>query len=153
QYVSVERTFPVVMEGVAGGALFGLETIRAELVHPDVSVIGIMNKAAGLPVHDRISTAQNTNLELYKTLQHGGNVIEGYGLSFCAYYAMHWLFPRSSEKLKCWTSFLFSSAFIASYESGLLTGKTPDYWDIPAGVVGSLLYLGVHSFFRKKQKL
>jgi hypothetical protein len=53
-----------------------------------------------------------------------------------------------------------SNLFIAAYESGMLGGKSPDYLDIPAGIAGSLLYLGVNAVgkymsgrFRRSERL
>src|SRR3989344_4758514 len=78
-------------------------------------------------------------------LQHCGDLWEGYSYPFMIYNTLDILFPMISHRIKMAAALGVSDMFIAAYESGLLSDKSPDYMDIPAAAAGSMLYVGVNA--------
>ncbi len=118
-------------------AIVLLEEARTKHIHPEANFENIISqsynaqaKVSGLPK---------------EILQHAGDFWEGYIYPFVLYNTINFLFPKMSEKVKLGISLGLSNLFIAAVESGLVTGQKPDYADIPAGLLGSLAYLGIHS--------
>lgn len=136
------------LELAAIGGVWVLETIRAELVHPEVGYIGLLRRSAGSPQPDPLLSPE-INSALYGVLQHSGDFHEGFGYTGMSYIALSYLFPRMKEKYNLMIAITGPNLFIAAYESGLLTSKTPDYADIPAAIVGSVAFLGLHRLLNK----
>lgn len=115
----------------------GIEMSRAELVHPDLSPL---SKGNPPPVN-----YENAPDLLVNSLQHGGNILEGFGISYFTYYGLHKIsMGKIPEKVKLALSLLASNLTVVGVEAGGLGSGGPDVLDIPAGVVGSSLFLGVH---------
>lgn len=131
------------LELLSTAGVWIIETVRAELVHPEVGHLGQIRRSAGY--HQPIPLlSPETNPGLYGVLQHSGNFHEGFGYTAFSYIILSHLFPRMKEKYALITSIAGSNLFIAAYESGLLNSKIPDYPDIPAAIVGSVAFLGLH---------
>ncbi len=131
------ETFHKVGSDVFGFAVtFGLEMARADLVHPQLDPL-----KQGQPP---LVNYDNSPHLLVEALQHGGDTLEGYGISLATYAILTKLATQKiPEKLRLAFSFLTANAVVVAVESGILRGR-PDFLDIPAGVVGSSFFLGMH---------
>ncbi len=128
------------------GSLVSLaEVKRADLVHP-----GAFNFEG--------EGKLNPDNPAYDILQNAGDFYDGYKLAFVAYTAFGLVDvfqsliskKRVPVRYKQTTSVLFGIGIVAMTEAGI-TGltQTADLQDIPAGVAGALLYLGVNNLTRK----
>lgn len=137
-----------ILEVMGFGLVTGAETLRATYVHPAVGLNGFISESYGLPQREALMERADTPL-LYGALQHGGDIFEGYLYPFAMYNALTVLFPRTSENFRMGVSLVTANLIILGAESGLFTGGKPDFLDVPAGVAGSLLYLGAHYLSRR----
>lgn len=133
----------LVIETIGLQALNVLENLRADHVNPESHFKGMFNKYFA-PQDMTSKLARSDNPNLYDFLAHMGDTWEGYAYSFFIYNALTFTFPRIPEKIRLGVAIVATNAVIAAYESGMLNSKNPDGWDIPAGVLGSAIYLGTH---------
>lgn len=124
-----------------GAIPFGLEILRDAYVDPNMWKI----YGGGREWKERIFKPE-TNPRLLEVLHNLGDFVDGYAIAFATYNILNLVSPRKmSETAKIGLAFIVGSAFVTAQESGLLfKGGTPDYADIPAGVVGAVVYVGVH---------
>jgi len=140
-----DKPVAFVGEGVVGGlSVWGLESLRAELMHPEVGIIGGFRRIAGIPQPNPVLTYENTSPLIYQPLSHIGNFFEGYGLACASYWLTHLLFKNKSENFKLAASAITSTSLIAGHELGFLIDKPSDPLDIVGGIVGTGLYLLAH---------
>lgn len=132
-----------VTEFIGFGLIESIEGIRADYVNPRSDLIIVMarekSKQGMAPALDR-----SQNPELFKFLQHGGDIFEGYFYSFVINNLLTYAVPRMPEKYRLSASLIIANGIIAAKEMGVIDGQKPDYLDIPAGVAGSLIYLGIN---------
>src|SRR3989338_8577485 len=132
-----------VVEFIGFGAIESIEGVRADYVNPKSDLIIVMARERlkqGMdPILDR-----NQNPGLYKFLQHGGDLFEGYFYSFLINNFLTYALPRMPEKYRLSAALLIANGIIAAKEIGIIEGQKPDYCDIPAGVAGSVIYLGIN---------
>ena len=131
--LSSETLWTVASDVIGFGMTFGLEMARASMVHPELDPLS-QNQPPVITHPDW----------LVHTLEHGGDSLEGYGLSMAAYVVFaKFLGQKVPEKLRLAYSLVASNAVIAVVEVGLQRGH-PDFLDLPAGIVGSSFFLGMH---------
>ena len=137
-----------IVELVLYGLINLAETIRADYVNPASNVIKkVLNTA--VPQDMNPSFAREQSPFLYDVMQHSGDFLDGYFMSFFIYNALTFVAPRTSEKLRAGIAAGVSSLVVIGVEQGILVRQQPDTLDIPAGVLGSIFYLGTHYFGRK----
>lgn len=76
-------------------------------------------------------------------LYHSGDFSDGYFLSFATNNALLWLFPKMPETYRIAASVAAATGVVSYVERN-------DPFDIPAGVLGSLAYIGFHKLLKKK---
>lgn len=80
-------------------------------------------------------------------VEHMGNLAESYIAAYLTYYGLSLisapLKEKISDKVKVAVSFLATSAFFTATELRYIQVGTPDIADIPAGILGPLIFSGV----------
>ena len=87
----------------------------------------------------------------YRFLDNTGDIFNGYLNSFLTYYAIGLLTPRLSDRIRSGISFIVGAGSIILVETRptpLIMGR-PDEFDIPAGIVGAVLFLGTNYVGRR----
>jgi len=138
----------VPLEASVSGIIWGTELARATLVNPESG----FPEADGT-YSDPILTEKNTPNFLFESLQHSGDFGEGFLLALSAYYSMSLVSSKKiPEKVRMAAASLTSSAIVGLVEMSVIFDKKPDPLDIPAGVAGSLLWIGAHQLSKKLMK-
>lgn len=126
------------IESVLPVLSYGLEMTRLALV-PGSDLLSYTANPL-LNVITRLNPAENP--EIYKAFQHGGNFLEGAVMPFLIYNGLSLIAPKLSERLKLATSTTIPLMIITGLELS-------DPWDIPAGILGIVAYVGVHKWAQK----
>lgn len=144
-----------IITSFAGGfaSVMTLEYARAALVNPESSPSTYTAQAAQsdeLPEHEKpqpIITQEDVPPFVYETLQHGGNILEGYfftAVMFSGLAAVR--LKRLTNKARVLTAASLTTGVIAYHE---LFRQKPDPADIPAGIIGATAVVGLVHLFSK----
>ncbi len=93
----------------------------------------------------------NYDSPLVQVLQYSGDLWDGYVLSLGIYYLLSAVsLGKIPEHYRVSAAFFTSSLVVIGTETGLLYhGGSPDYYDIPAGIMGAAAFIGVHFLARR----
>lgn len=122
-----------------------LEGIRASLVNPRSSPTSAMVPPSMRQIEPMLSPQEHPLA--FGLLGNSGNFMDGYYYSFILNNTLDFLTAnlpiRIPERVKLGFTCATISCMIAAVEAGWIWGtRTPDFNDIPAGVVGTLAYTG-----------
>ncbi len=81
-----------------------------------------------------------------------GDAMNGFEIAFFTHCLLDGFVPKMSEKLRAGISFavgIGAVVFAETVQTPYNILGTPDIADIPAGILGALFYLGVHSIARR----
>lgn len=141
----------VSLEGVGLGLLQGAEELRAQYINPDSSMYSkYVQWVHNQPLPPPLLSPENFNSGLYEVLTHVGDMWEGYLIPYAVHTLSTILLVEVSPKIRLGVAIGVANAVIAAHELGLLNGQKPDPADIPAGVIGSIIYLLIHNATEKK---
>lgn len=116
----------------------GLEYGRSAMVNPSSHPLAYLYNPE--PAMHRAN-----NPMLFDILQHGGDMFEGAFYPFAIYNFLTLIAARTlPEKVRIGAAFAITNGIIAATELGFINDQKPDYADIPAGVIASLIYIGIH---------
>lgn len=120
--------------------------IGANLVCADVLVVNLINPFLS---HEFVIDPEKHPL-IFRVLQNIGDLPYGYFISLGVHEGLSKVAPKLSEKFKAGISIATATAVISSVELGWVPFLgTADPTDIPAGIIGSLIYAGVHYWQRR----
>lgn len=140
-----------------GAALLSTEFARMSVTRPTIGGVfpippeEVPNQTN--KVEPALITAENTPDFIYESVNHSGDLIDGFAITGAIYYAETLLLKNKlSEKVRLGTAWIASNLVVAGVEAGVLGNQPTDIWDIPAGVVGSTMFLGAHLFSKLKYR-
>lgn len=119
------------------GAIYIAEIVRMEHVHPTYHNSDFRRATPRL--------MRKQHPKLFSVLEHLGDFYDGYYIPYCIYTGLSFVFPKISERYRLGISLIIiANEIIAAKEMGLVDGQKHDYLDIPAGIAGTLFYVGMH---------
>lgn len=134
-----------------------LETGRASLVNPTSNI----NYSYPRPVETG-SALMNPDHPVYPILQACGDFTDGFAISIIITTGLdlldltisripkiNTLVPRISERWKQGIALGLTTTVVTLVETGVLNVGTPDWADIPMGILGGIAHLGIRALSRK----